>query len=84
MYPMHWKTQEFPALQPDYCLDEDGVRLICNYRSQVWASVARLFLILASAQSAGDFSPSEVHTAGEKLRNQKAFRLALLKPVTVS
>ena len=84
MHPMHRKTQEYLALQVDYYNDEDGVRLICNYRSQVWASVARLFLILASAQSAGGVSPAEVHTAGEKLRNQKAFRLALLKPVTVS
>jgi hypothetical protein len=77
MYPMHSKTQEFPALQPDYCYDEDGARRIGNYQSQVWASVARLFLILASAQSAGGVSPAEVHTACEKFLNQKAFPISL-------
>jgi hypothetical protein len=65
------------GIATDYCYDEDGARRIGNYQSQVWASVARLFLILASAQSAGDFSPAEVHTAGEKLRNQKAFPISL-------
>ena len=76
MHLMHWKKQEYLALQPDYCYDEDGARLICNYRSQVCASVARLFLILASAQSAGGVSPAEVHTACEKFLNQKAFPIS--------
>jgi hypothetical protein len=61
----------------DFYNDVEGVRLICNYRSQVWASVARLFLILASAQSAGGVSPAEVHTACEKFLNQKAFPISL-------
>jgi hypothetical protein len=65
------------GIATDYCYDEDGARRIGNYQSQVWASVAILFLILASVQSAGDFSPAEVHTAGEKLRNQKAFPISL-------
>jgi hypothetical protein len=68
----------------DYPNDVDGVRRIGNYQSQVWASVPRLFLILESAQSDGDFPSAEVRTDGRKLRNHRTFRWAVLQSIAFS